>query len=171
MRPGAAAAAGFVVLFALAHVVASAQDETLCSKGYFSTLTVWTLLFTAFVAACPCPPAVVAAALGVNALVCALYYGMVNQQVISGTSFMLHGGCSLVLLALVAVGALDCAAQPMAAAAVAASFLVANALMQCWKEKQTKQLLYPSCERFGHPAWRLVLVPLIGAAAAAAATA
>ena len=158
----------FVLLFAAAHLFHAAKSDELCNGGYFATLTIWTLVATAYALVAGGPPALLAAALAVNALVCALYYGVVNQGAVTGTSFLLHGGCALVLAALVACGALRAEGSPAAAAAAALGFLLANALLQCWHEGRVQAPLYPSAgRRFQHPLWRLAVLPLVGAAAAA----
>jgi hypothetical protein len=143
------------------------MQKELRSNGYFSTLTMWTLLLTAYVLAFPSPAGVVAAASAANIVVCALYYSIVNQKLVSGTSFLLHGGCALALLLVVCRGSLDCKARPLTAALVTGTFLGANAAMQVWHEQQHQKVLYPTCKNFENPLWRLVAVPAIGAAVAA----
>jgi len=168
MRAVQRAAGGFVAVFAAGHLLDSALRPEVCDEGYFVTLTVWTLAFTAYAAVVPCcPPALVAAALGTNVLVCALYYAVVNQGVVNGASFLLHGGCSLVLAWLVSSGAVSSSGSPAAAGLLAGVFLTLNALAQLWHERRSKKQLYPTCGKFGHPAWRALLLPLLGAGLAA----
>lgn len=168
----AAVGTAFVLVFTASHLVHASQKEELCNEGYFATLTVWTLIATAYVLVARGPPAVAAAVLAVNVLVCALYYGMVNQKSVSGTSFLLHGGCALVLLAVVGSGATASGVPPArssaAAAIVALVFLSANSLLQMWHERQLETPLYPSVGSFQHPAWRLLVIPGAGALLAAA---
>ena len=165
--PLQASATAFVVLFTGAHLLDAAQRKEACEQGYFATLTVWTLLLTAYVTVIASPPCLVAATLAANVVVCSLYYGIVNQKTVGGTSFLLHGGCALILAAFVWGGRLDCGARPLAAASMAALLLGANAFIQYRHEKNSKTLLYPSCDKFGHPLWKAAAVPLMGACVAA----
>ena len=161
------AAAAFVVLFAFVHLLDAFQRKEICEKGYFATLTVFTLLLTAYVAVVRSPPAVVAAVLSANVIVCALYYGVVNQSYVGGTSFLLHGGCALLLATFIWGGQLDCRANPLSAAFICAFLLATNAFFQIKHEKASKQVLYPSCDNFGNPLWRIIAIPLVGGCVAA----
>jgi len=161
------AATAFVVLFTGAHLLDAAQRKEVCEQGYFATLTVWTLLLTTYVTVIASPPCLVAATLAANVVVCSLYYGIVNHKTVGGTSFLLHGGCALILAAFVWGGRLDCGARPLAAASMAVLLLGANAFIQYRHEKNSKIPLYPSCDKFGHPLWKAAAVPLMGACVAA----
>jgi hypothetical protein len=160
-------AASFVVIFSFVHLLDAIQRKEICEKGYFATLTVFTLLLTAYVTVARSPPALVAAVLAINVVVCALYYGVVNQSYVGGTSFLLHGGCALVLVALVWCGCLDCKAHPAIAAVVCVALLGFNALLQITHERRSSQSLYPSCDKFENPLWRTVVIPGVGGALAA----
>jgi hypothetical protein len=105
--------------------------------------------------------------LAMNVIVCALYYGIVNQTYVGGTSFLLQGGCALILAMFVWGGRLSCEAHVWTAAAVAASLLAANAVLQLQHERSRKNLLYPSCEKFSSPIWRLLVMPAAGGCLAA----
>ena len=155
-------AASFVVLFALVHLLDAGQRREICEKGYFATLTVFTLLLTAYVTVVCSPPALVAAVLAVNVVVCALNYGVVNQSFVGGTSFLLHGGCALILAGCVWSGSLDCGARPWMAAAICGVLLLSNALLQIRHEKVNNSRLYPSCDKFENPLWRTVVIPAVG---------
>ena len=162
-----AAASAFVVLFATVHLLDAKQRREVCDQGYFATLTIYTLLLTAYALAFPAPPAFVSATLGVNIVVCAVYYAVVNQSYVSGTSFLLHGGCTLLLAACIWSGAPACGGHPTVAFALGAALLVGSALLQLWHEQRRQKLLYPSCRNFDNPLWRLLALPIIGGAAAA----
>lgn len=171
MRQSERAVAAFLTIFTVASIAgwqSRRPRKAAGPDGYGWTLTFWTLLATGAVATLPrAPGAVVSCVLALNVLVAALYYSLVNRGPVTGESFLLHGGCGAALLWLVARGALATEASPLLAAVLTAGFLLANAWLQRRYEKTTGQLLYPATE-MQHPAWRLVLVPLLGAALAAA---
>jgi len=162
----ATVASCFVVLFSFVHLLDAAQRKDICEKGYFATLTVFTLLLTTYATVVCSPPALVAAVLAANVVVCALYYGVVNQSYVGGTSFLLHGGCALVLAACVWSGRMDCGARPWMAAAVCGVLLLSNALLQIRHESLSNQRLYPSCDKFENPLWRTLVIPTVGACVA-----
>jgi len=166
--PLCTAASAFVALFAVAHLLDARRRREVCDQGYFATLTVYTLLLTAYALVAPSPPAFAAAVLGTNVLVCAVYYGVVNQGAVSGTSFLLHGGCALVLAACVATGSVPCGGRPEVAFVACAALLVGSSVLQLWEEGRRRRALYPSCSHFGSPLWRLLVLPLLGGVAAAA---
>jgi hypothetical protein len=161
------AASVFLLLFTFCHLLGAAGQPEAKDRGYFSTLTVFTLLLTCFVAVAPSPPALVAATLSINVLVVAVYYGLVNVSFVKGTSLLLHGGTALLLLFLVASGRLSAAGAPWAAALLAALLLCLNGGLQLSHESRRRTLLYPSCADFSHPLWRLAFLPALGALAAA----
>jgi hypothetical protein len=162
-----AAASAFVLLFAATHLMDATHRREVCEEGYFATLTIYTLLLTAYALALPTPPIFVSAVLGVNVVVCAVYYAVVNQSHVSGTSFLLHGGCALVLAACVWSDTLACGGHPAAAFALSATLLLGSSVLQLWDEGRRQKQLYPSCRNFGNPLWRLLVLPIIGGAAAA----
>lgn len=159
------ALAAFVVVFATAHSLsASVRRE---DDGYHATLTFWTLLATAALVACPrLPGACGSAVLAVNVLVVALYYSLVNRGAVTGESVLLHGGCALALLVLVATGYVAVRAPPLAAAALAGGALLLNAVVQLRYERRSGRLLYPGCA-LKHSGWRLAALPVAGALLAA----
>jgi len=159
----------FVVIFALAHVLSchARRVEKASNAGYCCTLTLWTLVATAIVIAVPrVPGAAVTSVLAANVIVAALYYSMVNRGPVTGESFLLHGGCALALLAIAAAGGVELQASPLVAAILTASFMLLNVLAQLWYENKTRAILYPAA-MLQHPSWRLIALPMVGAAAAA----
>jgi len=160
-------AMSFVVLFSIVHVVDSARKKELCDNGYFATLTVFTLLLTAYATAVRCPPALVAAILAINVVVCAIYYGVMNQSYVGGVSFLLHGGCAMILAVCVWSGHLIYNTDPLTAAAACAVLLIASSLFQLRHEQIKTRPLYPSCKNFENPLWRTVIIPITGAVIAA----
>ena len=162
-----AAASAFVLLFAVTHLLDAKHRREVCDQGYFATLTIYTLLLTAYALVLPSPPVFVSAVLGINVVVCAVYYAVVNQSRVSGTSFLLHGGCALVLAACVSSEMPACGGRPAAAFALSATLLACSSLLQLWDERRRQKLLYPTCQNFGNPLWRLLVLPVLGGAAAA----
>ncbi|NCW89606.1 MAG: hypothetical protein EBV73_03485 [Rhodocyclales bacterium] len=157
----------FLLLFTFCHLLGAAGRKDVKDRGYFSTLTVFTLLLTCLVVVAPSPPSLVAAALSINVLVVAVYYGLVNTSFVKGTSFLLHGGTALLLLFLVASRRLSAGGSPRVAALLAALLLCLNGGLQLAHERRSLALLYPSCADFRHPLWRLAFLPALGALAAA----
>lgn len=157
----------FLLLFVFTHVLHAASKKEAREKGYFATLTIFTLLLTCFSVVAPVPPAVVAATLSLNVLVVAIYYGIVNTSFVKGTSFLLHGGTALLLTFLVASRRVSARGSPWVAAVVAWLLLALNGAMQLAQERGSAELLYPSCADFKHPVWRVGFLPVLGALAAA----
>lgn len=156
---------GVLLVFVAAHLFTAVKERE--GSCYYATLSFWTLLLTAAVVALPLGGALGAAALAANAVVCGLYYEVVNRDAVTGRQVVVHGGAASVLVALAAGGAVACGAPALSAALAALLFFVLNACVQLWEERRTGgRPVYPKSP-FKHPAWRLALVPAVGAALAA----
>ena len=160
-------AAVFVLIFTFCHLMSASNKKEAIDRGYFATLTVFTLLLTCFVIVTPAPPCLTAAVVSINLLVTAIYYSLINVSFVKPTSYLLHGGVATILFLLIFSGRISCSGSPMASGLIAGILLAMNAVLQLRYEKRTKQLLYPSCANFTHPIWRLVFLPMVGAFAAA----
>lgn len=161
------AASAFVLLFTVTHLLDAQHRREVCEQGYFATLTIYTLLLTVYALTLPSPPVFVSAVLGANVIVCAVYYAVINQSQVGGTSFLLHGGCALVLAACVWSQTVPCGGSPLGAFVLGALLLACSSLLQLWDEGRRQKKLYPSCSNFHHPLWRLLVLPILGGSAAA----
>lgn len=161
------AAAAFVLLFTFCHLMGASSSQEARKKGYFATLTIFTLLLTCFVLVAGAPPAMVAAVSSLNVMVVAIYYSLINTSYVKGTSFLLHGGVACILLFSLATDRLSARGAWLSSGLLAGGLLVLNACLQLSHEQRKGVQIYPGCASFAHPVWRLAFLPIVGALVAA----
>lgn len=157
--------AALLLVFAVSNIVNTLYSNYKPKREYFLSLTFATLVFTCFSALVDAGPTVSVSALVLNALVCGLYYTTVNRGSVTGQSAMLHGGTAAILLVISSSRDLT-PPSPLAAAILTGSLLAINSAMQWQYERLSKTNIYPTA-LLTHPLWRLLVLPVIGAAMAA----